>query len=159
MIGAAGLTWRRLSGFIDFRCGIVTLSTLARMKTMRQILTLLALLGVVALCSGVALAHPPSDIKLSLDPASHLLTVTAMHQTMDATKHYVGEIDVWLNDNLIVMQKFSGQTDTATQVASYVINAAKTGDTIRVNAVCNIHGSKTVESKVEDITLTPQPKF
>jgi len=123
---------------------------------MRQLLILIALLGVVALCTGAALAHPPADIKLTLDAASHVLTVTAMHQSQDTSKHYVSEIDVWLNDNLIVIQKFTGQTDAATQIASYVINAAKTGDTIRVNAVCSIRGTKMVESKVDDIPASGQ---
>ena len=118
---------------------------------MRQLLSLLALLGVLALAAGAVWAHPPSDVKLTLDTTTHVLTVTALHPVQDPAKHYIGEIDVWINDTEIITQKFSNQTDATSQVASYTVIAAKTGDTIKVTATCNIHGAKTVESKVEDI--------
>jgi desulfoferrodoxin (superoxide reductase-like protein) len=112
-------------------------------------LLLLVCLSVLLSCAaGVAQAHPPSNIKLQFNPQTHVLTVTALHNVGDVTKHYIKLIEVSLNGVPIISQKFSSQTNTTVQTVQYVILDAKPGSTISVKATCNIRGSLEKSIKV-----------
>jgi DNA polymerase II large subunit len=97
---------------------------------------------VVLLLSGVSAAHPPKEVKIGFDPESKMLTVTAIHDTKDVTKHYVGTIQVDLNGEKMIEQKFKAQVDANEQLARFWINDANAGDTLTVTAICNIAGKK-----------------
>jgi hypothetical protein len=109
------------------------------------------LVGVLAVClfAGAAAAHPPKDVSLEFDPDNHMLTVTATHDTRDVTKHYVGTIQVSLNGDKIIEQKFKSQLTPDIQVTHYFIYDAKMGDELSVTALCSIAGKKTVTLKIE----------
>jgi hypothetical protein len=109
------------------------------------------LICVLAVClfAGAAAAHPPKDVSLEFDPASHMLMVMAMHDTKDVTKHYVGTIQVSLNGDKLIEQKFKSQPTPDMQMGHYLINDAKVGDVLSVTAICSIAGKKTVTLKIE----------
>jgi desulfoferrodoxin (superoxide reductase-like protein) len=119
-------------------------------------LTLLTMAIVIVLLAGTVLAHPPKDVRVEFDPDSKILMVTAYHDTKDATKHYVGLIEVELNGEKIIEQKFKAQIASDVQKAQYWINDAKLGDELAVTATCNIAGKKKVTMKVEK-KAEPEP--
>ncbi|MEI6520143.1 MAG: hypothetical protein WCO98_08925 [bacterium] len=121
---------------------------------MRTILLTFTLAIGMLLGSTAVMAHPPSDIQVTLDTKTHVLNVTALHQVKDAKVHYIGEIDVLINDVQVITQKFTSQTDLDKQVASYTLIDAKVGDVIKVTAKCNMFGSKTVSYTV----INPEKK-
>jgi desulfoferrodoxin (superoxide reductase-like protein) len=113
------------------------------MKTIIKI-TLISLLFLV--CYPV-FAHSPSDIQISFDKASKILTINVMHNVEDPTDHYIRQIKVSLNVQNVITQNFSSQTDTNGQKASYIFIDAAPGDQIMVTAICNLGGflDKTLE--------------
>jgi hypothetical protein len=113
-------------------------------------LTLVAMCSVAFLAfAGAGWAHPPKDVQLEFNPDNHMLMVMAMHDTKDPTKHFVGDIEVDLNGEKLIDQKFKSQPTADMQMGHYLINDAKIGDTLAVTAACNIAGKKTVTLKVE----------
>lgn len=121
-------------------------------KTMLMLTVVLTMLFCVAT---VAQAHPPSDITLKYDQKTHILTVTALHNTLDPTTHYIKLIEVSINGAPMITQNFLSQTDKATQQAQYIIIDLKPGDTIVAKATCSIRGSlekPLILPKVPDTT-------
>jgi hypothetical protein len=111
---------------------------------------------VLMLLAGGVLAHPPKDVKVEFNPDNHMLMVTAIHDTKDVAKHYVGTIEVDVNGQKMIEQKFKSQVTPDNQGAHYWLNDAATGDTLSVTATCNIAGKKTVTMVVPK--KTEQPK-
>jgi desulfoferrodoxin (superoxide reductase-like protein) len=109
---------------------------------------LMSLALVVVLAAGSVWAHPPKDVKLEFDPATKTLQVTAVHDTKDATKHFIGTVEVDLNGEKIIEQKFKSQIGVDAQKARYWINDASVGDTLAVTATCNIAGKKKVTLEI-----------
>jgi desulfoferrodoxin (superoxide reductase-like protein) len=121
---------------------------------MRLVTVILAALVVFG-TAGYVSAHPPSATDIGFDLESHTLTVTVDHAVRDASKHYVDKIEVKLNGDKIIEQKFAAQVDGRIQEAFYLVADADVGDEIEVTAECNIAGKKTTAIKVEK---PPKPK-
>ena len=121
------------------------------MKPIALILAALVVFGTM----GYVSAHPPSAPDISFDLQSHTLTVTVNHAVKDASKHYIDKIEVELNGDKIIEQKFAAQLDGRTQKAFYLVADAEVGDEIKVTAECNIAGKKKASIKVEQ---PPKPK-
>jgi hypothetical protein len=109
---------------------------------------LVSLALCVVLAAGAVWAHPPKEVKLEFDPAGKMLTVTATHDTKDPTKHFVGTVQVDLNGEKIIEQRFKYQVSADGQKAQYWINDAAVGDTLAVTATCNIAGKKKVTLEI-----------
>ena len=116
-----------------------------------------ALIFTIVLVVSAASAHPPKDVKIEFDQGSKMLMVTAYHDTKDATKHFVGVIEVDLNGEKVIEQKFKSQIGTDAQKAHYWVNDAKIGDEISVTATCNIAGKKKMSLKIEKKAEGEQP--
>ena len=121
-------------------------------------------LSMIAVCclavlasTGVGLAHPPKDVQIEFNPDNHMLMVMAAHDTKDATKHYIGDIQIDLNGEKLIDQKFKTQPTADMQMGHYLINDAKIGDMLTVTAVCNIAGKKAVTLKIEKPKPAPAP--
>ncbi len=95
-----------------------------------------------------AFAHPPSDIKITFDPTTKMLTAIIYHNVSNPTKHYIKKVDVGLNGKEILTQSISREDNNLTQTVSYLIPDAKPGDTISVEGYCSISGNLTKEIKV-----------
>ena len=118
-----------------------------------------AALGLVLVfLASSALAHPPKDVKIEFDQGEKMLTVTAYHDTKDATKHFASVIEVELNGEKVIEQKFKSQVGADAQKARYWLNDAKIGDEITVTATCSIAGKKKATLKIEKKAEEPQPK-
>ena len=90
--------------------------------------------------SAAAYAHPPSDIKITFDPETKILTAIIMHDVSNPDKHYIKKVDVSLNGKEIIQQSISVQDNFNSQTVSYLIPDAKVGDVFAVEGYCSISG-------------------
>ena len=94
-----------------------------------------------------AQAHPPKDVQCSYDLSAKKLTVTITHSSPFPSSHYVGIVEIKKNGVSVSRNTYTSQPDQSPFSYTYTIDAAK-GDTLSVEAVCNIFGSKTADYKV-----------
>lgn len=99
--------------------------------------------------SAQALAHPPSDIRITFDPSSKILTAVIVHGTSNPRGHYIKKVDVGLNAKEIIEQSISRQDNNQTQAVSYLIPDAKSGDRLSVEGYCSISGTLKKEITIE----------
>ncbi|HEX9934387.1 MAG TPA: hypothetical protein VGB38_04245 [bacterium] len=90
-----------------------------------------------------AQAHPPSDIRASFDPGTHLLELRVVHDTRDTLKHFIERVEVRVNDGAWITQVFFSQESKPEQKAVYLVMDLKTGDAVTIEGRCNVHGKKT----------------
>jgi len=96
----------------------------------------------------IAYAHPPSDIIITFDPKTKILSAVIMHNVSNPESHFIKKVDIGLNGKEIIELKFSRQDNNASQPVSYLIPDAKAGDTLSVEAYCSISGKLEKEIKV-----------
>ncbi len=97
----------------------------------------------VLLAAGSVLATPPDRIRLSYSDSSRTLTIAVHHPTFYVAAHHVATIAVRLNDSLVVLQRFSDQTNKQEQDTECLIPGAQPGDRLTVTAVCSLFGKRT----------------
>ncbi len=97
----------------------------------------------VLLAAGTLLATPPDRIRLSYSDSTRTLTIAAHHPTFYPAAHHVATIAVKLNDSLVTVHRFSGQTNNQEQDTQCTIPGAKPGDRLTVTAVCSLFGERT----------------
>ncbi len=95
-----------------------------------------------------ASAHPPSDILITYDTATKTLKAVITHQVSNPDKHFINKVDIQLNGQEIIEHKISRQDNNASQTVSYLIPEAKSGDTVSIEAYCNISGKLEKEIKL-----------
>ena len=95
---------------------------------------------VLILLSAAAYAHPPSDIKITFDPETKMLDAVILHGVSNPSKHYIKEVDVFLNGKEIIQQSISQQDNFDSQRVSFFIPDAKIGDVFSVEGYCSISG-------------------
>jgi|GEM_PF-1249584 hypothetical protein len=118
---------------------------------------LATVVAVMALISQVALADPPNAVGISI--VKDRIMVTAMHATKDVNKHFIGQIEVFINGVKLIDQKFIRQANGNMQIAQYICPGLKAGDKVSATATCNITGSKTTEIVVQQAdTMHPVDK-
>nr|WP_321353227.1 hypothetical protein [uncultured Methanoregula sp.] len=88
-----------------------------------------------------AAANPPSAMSLAYDPAVSVLSVTITHPPLGMNGHYIKEVAVSVNGNLVNDSVYTGQpSDTFTY--TYPL-ALRPGDVAEVTATCSLSGSAT----------------
>jgi desulfoferrodoxin (superoxide reductase-like protein) len=105
---------------------------------------------LLAFASFKAFGHPPATVELNFDLETKILNVKVSHSINDVEKHFINKIEVYLNDELMVVQNFKKQKDNKMQEALYFLNDATAGNKIKVKATCSIFGSKTGEIVIEE---------
>jgi len=110
---------------------------------------ILAVLFLTVAATG-AWAHPPSDIMITFDSKTKMLTAMIMHDVKNPLEHYIIKVDVGLNGKEILSQAISQQDNNISQTVSYLIPDAKSGDTLSVEAYCSISGKLEKEITVGD---------
>ncbi|MBF0522582.1 MAG: hypothetical protein HQL24_05945 [Candidatus Omnitrophica bacterium] len=114
---------------------------------MKKMFMVFALLIFMAAAS-TAYAHPPSDIKITFNPSTKILTAAIIHNTSNPSKHYINKVDVGLNGKDIITQMISKEDNNASQTVSYLIPDAKAGDILSVEGHCSISGALKKEISV-----------
>jgi hypothetical protein len=94
-----------------------------------------------------AYAHPPSDIKITFDPDTKILSAVIFHDVSNPSKHYIKKVDVGLNGKEIIQQSISQQDNFDSQTVNYLIPDAKAGDSFSVEGYCSISGKLEKELK------------
>jgi len=93
--------------------------------------------GAVVLPAG---AHAPSDMSISYNELSKMLNVTLTHQVPNPQAHYVREVRITINGNVVHDSPYASQPAPDTFTYTYPL-LPMPGDTIEVTASCNIAGS------------------
>ena len=99
--------------------------------------------------SSLAFAHPPSDIKITFDSQTKILTAVMMHGVSNPARHYIKKVDVALNGKEIIKQIVSRQDNAYSQTVSYSIPDAKAGDLLSVEGYCNLSGKLEKQLKLD----------
>jgi hypothetical protein len=96
--------------------------------------------------AGVALAHPPSNIKVKAIDATQI-EVTVLHGTGNPDAHHIEEVVVSLAGKKIISQNFSTQQTNEAQITVYNIPELVKNPkaAIKVYADCNKGGDMTRE--------------
>ncbi|MFX0000357.1 MAG: hypothetical protein ACFE9Q_09255 [Candidatus Hodarchaeota archaeon] len=105
-----------------------------------------------------AKAHPPSNMSLSYNSSTKVLSVTISHYVTDPLTHYVITVEIKVNGSTVKFETYSNQTSTSTFTYHYNNITANNGATIQVTATCSITGN-FVRSLVvsEGLTSDGQP--
>ena len=98
--------------------------------------------------SSVALAHPPSDIKIQFDEKTKTLTAVVTHHVSNPKTHYIKKVDIGLNGKEIKELPFTKQEKNALQTVEIVLPEVKKGDILSVEGYCNLSGKLEKEIKV-----------
>jgi len=98
------------------------------------------LLSCFVLAVSAAWAHPPELVTVTFDPETRVVRATITHPVNNAGKHYIFKVDVAVNGVEIIEQKISRQSDPMQEKFVFRIPDIKAGDTITVEAYCNISG-------------------
>jgi len=106
---------------------------------MRKIMVICACFVFLFTFSNVY-AHPPSDIRITFDSNTKMLTAVIEHITKDILHHYIKTVDVELNGSKILSHTISRQNNHNNQTVVYLIPDAKKGDVLSVEGTCSIHG-------------------
>jgi len=111
------------------------------------------LVFVVIMIFGLSLniySHAPTKIDMNFNNEDKILKVEIHHPVLLPGNHYIKKIEVYLNDDLKIVQDFDRQITKKTQKAGYFIFEAKKGDVIKVKAICNKHGDKALSLVVQE---------
>jgi desulfoferrodoxin (superoxide reductase-like protein) len=111
-----------------------------KMAPGRLLVILVSALFVLSL-PHLALAHNPQSVEVSYDYKTQTLAVKITHTSNNPDRHFVKEVDVKKNGQVVQRGVYSKQSGD-TFVYTYKV-AATGADTIEVTAFCSIHGSTT----------------
>jgi len=103
----------------------------------RITLLVILFLAVAVTC---AYAHTPSDVKITFDWKTKVLTLVIMHDTPDPLRHYIGRVNIELNGKEVINDKLTRQDNSTSQTLSYTIPDAQPGDIITLYVHCSIIG-------------------
>ncbi len=98
-------------------------------------------------------AHSPSNIQLTFDDETALLSISITHNVRNTENHYISELTVDLGGERIITHKLSEQETTAGIDLSYRLPDIKDGVSITVTASCNRVGrmTRTLNREKEDL--------
>ena len=112
---------------------------------MKNFKTMLIITISFIILSPQLFAHPPGKIELTFNNETKILQVEIQHEVRDSEKHYVNKIEVFLNDELRIIQNFKKQVSKVAQKATFLMSEAEVENKIKVVAYCNIHGKRNKE--------------
>jgi len=107
------------------------------------------LLAVLLIGNSLLVAHPASNVDLEFDQETSVLTVNFDHKVKDAEKHFIFEIIVYLNKEVIIEQQIQKQGNLESGILVYKIIDVKPGDKIKVRTNCNKTGKKSATLDIE----------
>lgn len=104
---------------------------------------------VFILIVSIVFAHAPSDITLSYNAGTKMLSINVIHMisntpVTDPLKHYIKDITVSVNGKDLIVENIAFQQSDNGEKCSFLLNV-KTNDKVSVKAVCSVSGIKTSE--------------
>jgi hypothetical protein len=88
-----------------------------------------------------AAATPPSSVVLAYSQKTSDLDVTITHPVMGMKEHYIKEVILTVNGNVVSDSAYTSQPDD-TFTYTYPL-ALKPGDSVEATAICSLSGSGT----------------
>ncbi len=85
-------------------------------------------------------AHGPEGVSLAYSSDSGILTVTILHAVSNPDKHYIKEVVLRKNGEVLAIYRYTGQSASSPFSYEYPVEA-KVGDRIEATAECNYYGS------------------
>lgn len=113
-----------------------------RFKKDIRLIGILILFAVCFIYPQTSLANAPSEVKLSYDFQSQMLTVTIAHSSTFPKMHYIKSVEIKKGGNVVSNNKYETQPDQAIYTYRYKVPAAE-GDTLEATVNCNLYGAKT----------------
>lgn len=107
---------------------------------MRKWLWTLVGVGFLLGLKGIALAHPPVSLDVALQPEGKL-RIQVSHTVNDPAKHFINRVVITRDGKALAEQSFVGQTDKTGLEVEIPVSGLSKGQTIQVEADCNIFGS------------------
>ena len=97
----------------------------------------------------IIFAHSPSQITLSYDTKTSMLTINVIHpisgtKVSDPKKHYIKDITVSVNGKEVIIESIKFQQSDKGEKCSFLLNVKK-NDKVSVKAVCSISGTKIAQ--------------
>ena len=104
---------------------------------------------VFILAASLIFAHEPSEVKLSYNANTKMLSINVAHMISntkipDPMKHFLKSITVSVNGNEVIVENISFQQSDNGEKCSFLLNV-KTNDKVTVKAVCSVSGIKSSE--------------
>jgi len=125
------------------------------MNINKYVVICMLLISTIPLAT-TAMAHPPQDMVLDYELDITTLSVTITHETPAPTVHYVNQVDIELNDELIISEEYTSQPTNDVFTYEYLVSA-EIGDELKVTSYCNIQGSITRSIIVQDPSQDDPP--
>jgi hypothetical protein len=85
-------------------------------------------------------AHPPSDMRLSYDQESRVLSVSIAHLVADPTTHYIKRVLITSGGSIISDNAYTSQPSPESFTYTYPLSPAVKGE-VQVTAECSLIGS------------------
>lgn len=105
--------------------------------------------SVWMLITTFAIAHAPKDLEAEFDLEKNMLVISLNHSSGEKnSKHYVNEIIVEHNGEIVIVQKNTRQLGNHA-IYLYFMPSVDVGDDLKITAVCNVFGKKDFKFKVE----------
>ena len=121
--------------------------TMIRGKNEKVFIGILIFFAVCFIYPQTASAHAPSDVQLSYDSTSQMLTVTITHPSPFSGAHYIKTVEIKKNGSVVVSNNYKNQPDQGTFAYSYKVPAIA-GETLEATASCSLFGSRTANLTV-----------
>jgi len=119
---------------------------------------LIIFFSFLLLLTSLSYAHPPVSMEAQYIAPEDALIVTVHHPVVNVRRHKIGLIEVRKNGNLIAKRKFVAQTNRVMHKAVIPLEGVKPGDTLEIQAYCNINGSLRKILNVQDIKVPSKKK-
>ena len=100
------------------------------------------ILMLILLITASGYAHPPYDIEFSYDKDKDVLKIDIIHPVGNPQKHFVDNIKILQNGNIISDKTFTSQTNNNMQSISIKSLNLKSDDEIIIEAKCNMYGKR-----------------
>ncbi len=107
---------------------------------MKKIIWVFTCFTLILGLAGAAAAHPPASLDVVLESAG-TLRIQVSHTVSDSAKHFINRLVVTRDGKVLAEQSFSKQTDKSGLVVELPVSGLAKGQTIEVEADCNIFGS------------------
>ena len=101
---------------------------------------------LLILTVSIIFAHPASQVTLSYNAKTSMLTINVIHpisdtKVSDPTKHYIKDITVSVNGKVAIVESIKFQQSDKGEMSSFLLNVKK-NDKVTVKTVCSISGTK-----------------
>ncbi|MBN2545363.1 MAG: hypothetical protein JXB50_06180 [Spirochaetes bacterium] len=109
----------------------------------------IAIILLLMIFSGLIFAHAPSEITLSYNKNTNMLSINVVHpiastKAPNPMKHFIKDISVSVNGKTVIVETIAFQQSEKGEISTFLLKV-KSGDKVSVKAVCSISGLKISE--------------